>query len=385
MTENPKPDFEISYLIARRISGCITPEEDRRLEAWLADGPNRALFEKIASDEAMSRKIARYRDEDVPAAFGAFAARRARAARRTVRLRRWVAAAVVIPLLATGYLLFREGSGNFPGEQTELIAGRGVPTLTLSTGEQMALGDSDVVVTDEGGAVISVTGQGAIDYSAVEVSADRVIYNKLETPVACDYHFILSDGTKVWMNAMSSLRYPVIFDPQERVLEASGEIYLEVEPDPRRPFYVIAGGARIEVTGTAFNVHSYPDEEYMEVTLAEGKVRVHAGGGRYELTPGRQLHWNVAGGEPEVRQVNVADYTSWKDGMYVFKSRPLGEAMKVAERWYDIEVSFEAPGAATSVYTGVLMKDDSLEEFLRRLEKTSSYTFRRSGRSITVR
>lgn len=379
------PDFETSRLISRHIAGTITPEESGRLDAWLADDANRALFDRMTSEEVMAEKIARYGRENPAAAFEQFVARRSRAARRTRRIRRMVAAAVIVPLLAAaGVLLLRLGGDGQPAEQ-EWVAERGLPVLTLSTGQQVTLGGADSVVVEQDGTVIPVSEGGGINYLTASVGGDNTIYNLLEIPAAGDYHFVLSDGTRVWMNAMSSLRYPVVFDPQERVLEASGEIYLEVEPDPRRPFYVVTGDMRIEVTGTEFNVLNYAGDGYSEVTLVGGRVKVHVAGERYDLTPGRQLHWAHGSAQAEVRQVNIADHISWKDGMYVFKSRLLDEVMKVARRWYDIEVVFETPAAARSVYTGVMMKEDSLGEFLARLEQTSPYAFGLDGRTVTVR
>lgn len=382
--QNTDLDLEVSYLISRHIAGDITRQESEKLEQWLNDGANRQLFERITSQQTMRSKIARYAEGDVNAAFTSFAARRMKHNRR-IRRMRWSAAACLIAALSvSAVLLLRDREAYNPGD-TEWIALSGTPKLTLSTGEQVELAGEGTVVAEQRGITIPVTEGGGINYSTVAAEDGTQIFNRLEIPAACEYHFVLSDGTKVWMNAMSTLRYPIAFDPQQRVVEASGEIYLEVEPDPRRPFFVEANGVRVEVTGTAFNVQSYTDENYTEVTLAEGRVRIHAGDEKINLTPGWQLHWDKENGTSEVRRVNVEDYTCWKEGRYVFKSRLLAEVTRVAERWYDIDIVFENPDAANSVFTGVMIKTDSLEEFLHRLEETSAYQCVREGHTVTIR
>lgn len=136
----------------------------------------------------------------------------------------------------------------------------------------------------------------------------------------CDFYFILSDGTKVWMNAASSLRYPVKFAADSRTVYASGEIYLEVAKDSRRPFSVVVDGMKIEVLGTCFNVRAYPHENETKIVLAEGKVTARVGGKKYTLAPGNQLSLEDVSGKINIRQVDVADVLAWKRGFYVFKN-----------------------------------------------------------------
>lgn len=376
---------DISRLISRHIAGELTAAEREQLDRWLSDQANSKLFGEIISEETMREKIGCYRNENVQAAFESFALRRARMASRSRRLRWYAAAGIMIPLMVAGLFLLRQT----PHEAAPRIAleqptERRTPTLTLSTGEKVEIGGG-FAAQEQGGTVISAATDGIMDYSSLKSAEDRGIYNRLEVPAMCDYHFILSDGTKVWMNAKSTLRYPVVFESQERVLEAWGEIYFEVKHDALRPFRVIANGVKVEVTGTAFNINSYPDEDYCQVTLAEGRVKVRVADGDYELQPGNQLNWERGTDSPQIRNVNVEDYISWKDGLYVFRSRRLGEVIKVVQRWYDVEIVFANPEAANLVYTGVVMKEDSLEDFMLRLEATSPYTFEQQGQRVVIR
>lgn len=295
--------------------------------------------------------------------------------------KRWmIAAAILGPVLIASFILFNQLVDN----GVEHIARvEGAPTLTLSSGKQVVLDSNNLSITEEGGVNISVDSEGFIDYSALGDSKDYSVYNTLEVPAASSHQVVLSDGTRVWLNAKSTLHYPLNFSPKERVVEASGEIYFEVKHDPKRPFHVVVNGMRVEVLGTSFNVYSYKEESYAEVTLAEGKVQVHAAGNHYTLSPGKQFHWKQEQ-EPVVRDVNVDDYLAWKSGMYVFKSRLLKDVVSVVQRWYDVEFVFSNPAAEKAIFTGVVYKNEDINAFINNLQETSSYKIRTEEKKIII-
>ena len=166
---------------------------------------------------------------------------------------------------------------------------------------------------------------------------------------------------------------------------AEGEIYLEVARDEKHPFFVMLNGMKVEVLGTSFNVNSYADENYTEVTLVEGHVVAYVDDKNYDLLPSRQLRWDKENESVDVRTVNVNDYIAWKKGQYVFKGRSLEEVAKVLERWYDVEIVFESEKSKEAVYTGVINKEENFDAFVLRLRETSSLSCRIESNRLYVK
>lgn len=381
--------FDISDLIFKSLSGRATPEESRRLEAWKGiSAENQALYEWICSREVMRDKIQEYKDCDVQSAFASFVRRR----ERHRRIVGWVGRCAVIlafPLaLALWYWL---GNDSEPARSVVEVAGvwdnvvENRPVLTLSNGRQMVLGDSSLRIDGGNGVQITLDELGAMSYRASDSTLDVDVYNTLTTPVQCDFVFTLEDGTRVWLNAASSLRYPVAFKGRERVVHANGEVYFEVAKDENRPFYVcLNDSVRVRVLGTSFNVNSYADEQFTEVTLVEGRVRTYSRDGVYELSPSQQLYIDRERGTSKVRTVDAYDYVAWKDGQYVFKKKPLCLVAKVLQRWYGVEVVFESSAARKAMFTGVINKEESVRLFVKRLNETSSLYCRLEGKVIYI-
>lgn len=390
MTEDHKHSlFELSDLIYKEFSGEITPEEQSALDRWKdTSGENRRLYERISSEEVMREKIAAYRESDVQAAFGLFMERRERKRLRrigVVRVMRY--AAVVLLAVGLGWLYYSREEQvapsltvvELPGEM-----GRNMPVLTLSNGQKMVLYNQELALHEGNGVLITnMPGEG-IRYNRQDSSGESMVYNTLTTPAQCDFTFTLADGTKVWMNAQSSLRYPVAFTGDERVVHAEGEVYLEVARDPEHPFFVVLNGMKVEVLGTSFNVNSYGDERFVEVTLVEGKVEAHIGNRKYGLSPDRQLRWDKEKHTVDIQTVNVDDFISWKSGQYVFKGKSLSDVAKVLERWYEVEIVFENEESADMIYTGVIHKEDSFGAFVQRLRETSPLTCRMEGNKLFI-
>lgn len=383
---NGEVDFDISICIADFLAGTISVENDVVLKLWLREPENKVLFEKICSKESMRRHVMQYQNEDVNKAFQSFVDKRLKKERQ-LRIRRWMlAASLILPFITVSYLMWTTYSNPTEIKEHSGLAvvenKKGQPRLTLSNSSQISLSDTTILGQIDGSSI--VIGEGEIDYSRVNNEEGEGIYHKLEIPTACTYHMILSDGTKVWLNAQSYLRYPVKFAKNERIVEVSGEAYFEVNSDVKRPFYVVTDGMKVKVTGTSFNVSQYSYDKFAQVTLVKGSVSVHLDNTEYKLTPGRQLYWNKESGNALVKNVNTAEFTSWKNGVYSFKSRRLDEVLRVAERWYDIEFVFQNDYPRSVIYTGIMLKQDSLEEFLKRLEATSNLSFKRNGSKVNV-
>ena len=384
--------FKISLLISKSLSGNITKGEQAELDSWREENEyNQGLFEQICSETTMREKFDQYKHSNVQTAFDAFVKKREELHSR----RRWIgtlsryAAIIIVPVLVVVFYYSKKETvkvterSQFASELATIQ--RNLPVLTLSNGKEMVLYNQELLLEEENGVRISVNEEGRMQYDKADSVGAEMVYNTLTTPSQCDFMFILADGTRVWMNAKSSLRYPVAFHGKERVVYAEGEIYLEVARDEKHPFFVMLNGMKVEVLGTSFNVNSYADEDYAEVTLVEGRVAAHVDDKSYDLLPSRQLRWDKKNESVDIRIVNVDDYIAWKRGQYVFKGRSLEEVAKVLERWYDMEIIFEDEKSKKTVYTGVINKEENFDAFVLRLRETSSLSCRMESNRLYIK
>jgi len=384
--------FKISLLISKSLSGNITKGEQAELDSWREENEyNQRLFEQICSETTMREKFDQYKHSNVQTAFDAFVKKREELHSR----RRWIgtlsryAAIIIVPVLVVVFYYIKKETvkvterSQFASELATIQ--RNLPVLTLSNGKEMVLYNQELLLEEENGVRISVNEEGRMQYDKADSVGAEMVYNTLTTPSQCDFMFILADGTRVWMNAKSSLRYPVAFHGKERVVYAEGEIYLEVARDEKHPFFVMLNGMKVEVLGTSFNVNSYADEDYAEVTLVEGRVAAHVDDKSYDLLPSRQLRWDKKNESVDIRIVNVDDYIAWKRGQYVFKGRSLEEVAKVLERWYDMEIIFEDEKSKKTVYTGVINKEENFDAFVLRLRETSSLSCRMESNRLYIK
>ena len=384
--------FKISLLISKSLSGNITKGEQAELDSWREENEyNQRLFEQICSETTMREKFDQYKHSNVQTAFDAFVKKREELHSR----RRWIgtlsryAAIIIVPVLVVVFYYSKKETvkvterSQFASELATIQ--RNLPVLTLSNGKEMVLYNQELLLEEENGVRISVNEEGRMQYDKADSVGAEMVYNTLTTPSQCDFMFILADGTRVWMNAKSSLRYPVAFHGKERVVYAEGEIYLEVARDEKHPFFVMLNGMKVEVLGTSFNVNSYADEDYAEVTLVEGRVAAHVDDKSYDLLPSRQLRWDKKNESVDIRIVNVDDYIAWKRGQYVFKGRSLEEVAKVLQRWYDMEIIFEDEKSKKTVYTGVINKEENFDAFVLRLRETSSLSCRMESNRLYIK
>ena len=390
MKHNGDVLFEISELIYKDLSGNATKEEQLKLDTWKNESEqNRMLYEQICSDEVMRGKIRLYRNSDVQSAFNSFIQRREQKNSRRrliIRISRY-AAIIALPLMLVLFYWYQEEvEEKLPLEVAHtMMIKKNVPVLTLSNGQQMVLYNQDLTLNEENGVQITMKSEGEMQYITSDSTKEEMVYNTLTTPSQCDFSFTLADGTRVWLNAQSSLRYPVAFTGKERVVYAEGEIYLEVAKDAEHPFFVVSNGMKVEVLGTSFNVNAYPDETFTEVTLVEGRVAAHADDKIYNLLPSKQLRWDKNNGMVDIKAVNVNDYIAWKNGQYIFKGKPLVEVAKVLQRWYEVEIIFENKGCEQAIYTGVINKEERIDVFVERLNGTSQFDCRVEGNKVFIK
>ncbi len=229
-----------------------------------------------------------------------------------------------------------------------------------------------------------------IVYSNVNESVAEIKYNYLTIPRGGQFSVKLSDGTQVWLNSESQLKYPKVFPKgiTRQVELLYGEAYFDVSPSSENQgakFIVHHKQQEVQVLGTEFNIKAYGDESNVFTTLVEGRVAVTSGRNRKNLRPNQQSNLNVDSGEMTVATVDVYNEISWKDGVFSFVDMPLNDIMKVISRWYDVEVVFENRDLGSVQFIGTLEKNQSIEEILSIMQSTTINSYEIKGKTITIK
>ncbi|WP_161973398.1 FecR family protein [Arcticibacter tournemirensis] len=308
-------------------------------------------------------------------------------------LRLWAAAASILLVLSAGVLLLKSHLIR-PGTQSDTeLAGNAISPggnkafLTLANGTKISLTDAQAgEVATQGGIQIKKTGEGQIMYvisDQKQKAAKTTEYNTIETPRGGQYKLLLPDGTVVWLNAVSSVRFPVNFSSQkERRVELTGEAYFDVAQDKDLPFRVVARGQEVEVLGTSFNISAFPDEQESRTTLVQGAVKISAGNSSVQLRPGQQA---AVTGSIHVKNIDPAEAVAWKNGYFRFDDEPLESIMRQISRWYDVDVTFAGEPLKSELFAAAAKRSTGISELLSVMEQTGDVKFDIDGSHITVR
>lgn len=305
-------------------------------------------------------------------------------------LYRLSAAAAVLFIIAFGtwHYVHKEGSPKVEiGEKRfkdDVAPGGNRALLTLADGTQLSLTDAtDGELAQEAGVVITKTEDGQLAYTVIH--SDRKNneipqFNSIETPRGGQYQINLPDGSRVWLNAASSLRYPTTFTGKERRVELRGEAYFEVAENMHMPFRVASNNQVVEVLGTHFNINAYPDEGAIKTTLLEGSVNVQIGSHSAVLKPGQQA---LVEKSIQVRDVDLEEAVAWKNGRTQFSNASIQNIMRMLSRWYDVEVDYKGEMIQTG-FGGSVSRSKNISEILKLLELTGDVHFQIEGRRVTV-
>lgn len=254
-------------------------------------------------------------------------------------------------------------------------------TLTLSDGRKITLdGAKNGALAQQTGITITKTADGQLIYTVSDSkAASSKAFNTIETPKGGQYQIRLPDGTQVWLNAASSMKFPVSFkSSKQRKVELKGEAYFEVAHLKKQPFVVKTDRQEVEVLGTHFDVKSYPDEQHTKTTLLEGLVRLNKG---VLLKPGQQ--GLSTGNSLAVRQVNVEEELDWKNKQFILNNEDLQSVMRRLSRWYDVEVVYQGVPPDLQ-FIGVVSSSRNISGVLKLMERTGKVKFRIEGRTVTV-
>lgn len=311
----------------------------------------------------------------------------------------WVTGIAALLCVAAGLFMYR-GLDNQPIDVTAtdavtppILPGDNKAMLTLADGrvislDEAARGD----LAEQAGVRIVKTKDGQLSYEPINKSVgEEVIYNTVSTPKGGEYQLVLPDGTKVWLNAASSLRYPVRFTGDQRKVELVGEAYFEVTPveasNAKLPFIVATTQQQVEVLGTHFNIKAYANEDETKTTLLEGSVRVSipARGAFDVLKPNEQAIIKSGGKRIAVTTVDPSSAIAWKNGIFAFHDNTIVEIMNTIARWYDVTVEYEGGmPPKDKIFGGTISKFESFEKLLETIELTGTVKFKIAGRRVIV-
>jgi len=313
-----------------------------------------------------------------------------------VKKMRWlrVAAAVIILISSGAYFFNRstkteivkiEPARHLKGDvllKNDVLPGGNKAILTLANGSQIVLDSAaNGTLAHQGHTVIKLT-NGQVVYKEAGAKANEVFYNTMSTPRGGQYRLILPDGSMVWLNAVSSIRYPTAFIGKERAVEITGEAYFEVAKDASMPFKVAVNGMEVAVLGTHFNINAYNDEPVIKTTLLEGSVKVSTGTSSSIIKPGQQTQLNNSGLIKVIPDADVAEAVAWKDGRFEFKDADLKTILRQVMRWYDVDVEYQS-NIPDRYFTAAISRDKTLSGVLKIL-KLSDVDFRLEGKKLTV-
>lgn len=389
-------------LAEKWLNGTITEEEKKEFSDWFdapAKTPLNIPVEYAANEEALRRRIL----DNIRTRAG-----------RTGKIRflgksplSRIAAAVLLVVIAGGAgLVYLARHSSRPASPSlavvkaykeEVKPGGNKAVLTLGNGFRIVLDSagSGMIAKESGTRVLKLENgrlayrspleagrgkEGAGGSGAAERSnaAEPVTYNTLSTPRGGQYSIVLADGTRVWLNSSSSLRYPTAFSGKERVVELTGEGYFEVAQNAAMPFQVKTRGMEVNVLGTHFNIMAYEEEAAIKTTLLEGSVRL----GSVVLRPGQQAQLNSGGPIRVIKDADTEEAIAWKNGLFQFEQTDIRTIMRQIARWYDIDVVYEKN--IDLHFSGTITKYSGVDQVFRMLEMTGAVHFTIQGRQVTV-
>ncbi|RKR80362.1 FecR family protein [Mucilaginibacter gracilis] len=362
-------------LIAKYLSGNCTPEEKIIVESWYTKElsaredqlpePDYDKLEQEIWDKLPQQKIG-----------------------QTTKIWPRIAiAASVLLFLYTGFYFFEKRQRPLQTAQSikhEIVPGSTKAVLILGNGKKLVLNNAkNGLLAMQGSAEVQKTATGEVIYTNTEPGTDVPLYNTMTTPVGGEYRLTLADGTQVWLNAASSIKYPTAFKESERKVEITGEVYFEVAHDAAKPFLVITGKQTVEVLGTHFNINAYPDESTVKTTLLTGSIRISSVGKVALLKPGEQSQVNERGGITKLDHANIEEAVSWKNGYFRFNNENIRSVMHKLSRWYDVDIKYDG-AVSDEGYYGTISKYKTISEVLEMLQQTKGVHFKIEGRRIVV-
>lgn len=380
------PEY-LQRLVEKYLDGTATQEERTLVDEWYQAHSSEVEAGVDESEEQLDRRIKERLDGLVRRDKGVVSIARKRFLK--------VAAAVIFLIGISGvvyFFLFPPGAATTANEGVaadkirvdDIAPGGNKATLILGDGTQLVLDStSDGSLALQGNTNVIKVATGQLEYkNDKNGNLGEVLYNQISTPRAGQYHVTLSDGTKVWLNSASSIRFPTEFRDSVRDVLITGEAYFEVAHNAAKPFRVQVKDTYINVLGTHFNVMAYDNESSINTTLLQGAVKISNDQSSRMLAPGQQSQVNSSGSIAIIKDADIEEAVAWRFGRFVFNSADIHGIMRQVERWYDVDVSFTRD--VDLHFTGQLSRDVNVSQLLRKLELTNEIHFKIDKGKITV-
>ena len=380
--------FYIARLIARYLSDEIGEEEQAELTRWRNESSeNERLFREICKEENIKQNMQKRQTFHTEDGWEGVQRKiqRHRFRHRILNICKY-AAIFIFPVAIATVAIYKSGNEPQPLSQVEeqIVPGGKKAVLILDNGEAIDLkSTSGVELKEKDGTVIQVDSTVLNYQQAPARTSEKLAYNKVNVPRGGEYQLMLSDGSKVQLNSMSSIRFPVQFAQDCRLVELEGEAYFEVSKTGQ-PFIVQTKGMKIEVLGTTFNISAYANEEY-QTTLVSGSVKVQTENGSNRiLKPSEQACITPGSNQINVRNVDTAFYTSWIHGKINFKDQRLDDIMKTLARWYDMDVVYENEATKELRFGCYVNRYNEITPLVKLLEQTGRVTVTVEGKTIKI-
>ncbi len=379
----------ITDLTIRHLTKEITLAEQAELDEWLDQSPvNRERFAQRVEEQRLAQSLVIFEDgNDLKESMRAQIVWEQQPVRKLRPLWRRVAmAAIFIPLAGICLLvlwLYKGRRVTAPQQAIaihDLLPGGSKAVLTLADGTAVLLDSAKSgLITTQGRSQVVKVAAGQLIYKNGTVNSTTG-YNMITTPRGGEYSVVLPDGTQVWLNAQSSIRFPTAFSGSSREVQMTGEAYFNVAKNKDMPFRVNVAGAIVQDLGTEFNVMAYSDESAVKTTLISGAARVIKDAVSVRLSPGQQVQ--VTSSLGSVTNVNTSEVVAWKNGYLEFNGADIETVMRAISRWYDVDIKYDAR-RNVHTFTGQIDKTGRASEAMQILS-TSGYNFRIEGKLITV-
>ena len=379
---------EIGHLLQKYFSGTIMPDEQRLLDSWMKEKEeHKQLFERLRKDTRFAEEYGIFREVDTTRAWETFRVKNGLGRQR--RMTTWIkyVAVIALPLLVAGvWLLYpRGGEQSIPVAQNTKIVKREVtPVLEVVGGGKVILEKEKDKMIEAGRGVDVQQSSGMLVYSDSVVS-EYVDTNVLRIPKGGEFKLQLADGTRVYLNSATDLRYPVAFTGPERRVYLKGEAYFEVAKDVEHPFIVVTDDVQVRVYGTSFNVNTL-GADGVRTVLVEGKVGIRGQDldREYVLKPNELAFYDRNSRDMKIETVDPDLYTLWRKGIFVFERETLENIMNTLSLWYDMEVFFQSESAKQLHFSGHMKRYEQIEDILHAITDATGVVFTINDRTVCV-
>lgn len=402
--DNNYEAYQYAALIVKHLRGELSAVERIKLNEWINENPENALLlEKLQDEGVVKTELDFLASINTRDAWQNILLRTKKVSfthKVFTFIQKWKYAAILLMVLSAGIILYRSplpGSKPVASVIKESKYKNDIPPGTDKA--RLTLADGSVVIMDghtsgmvKGYAGLNITSDhGLLSYKLLSnhTAINARYYNTINTPAGCKYKVTLPDGTMVWLNSESSLRFPIVFSGNERRVYLTGEAYFEVAKNRHKPFKVFSNNTVVRVLGTHFNVNAYHNEEAVKVTLLEGSVRVSNGNQSKMIAPGEQASIKrdaLVDMQPikiDVATTDVNESVAWKNNLFLFDSEDVESVMKKIARWYNVEIEYR-DGIPQTHFSGSISRNNNISQILNMLELTGGVHFSIDGRKVIV-